>query len=81
MPRMNYNFKVLFKNTQKTSRQPSPKQHLKRNYLFHNKNTDFSEICLITLKSLFAGICGVAFVNLAKQQVHERKNQRGRKAE
>lgn len=71
MLNMNYNFKVLLKNTPKTSRQLSTKQPLKRNYLFQ-----FSEICLITLKSLFAVICGCAFINLPKQQVHERKNQR-----
>lgn len=70
MLNMNYDFKVLLKNIQETSRQPSIKQLLKRSYLLQ-----FSEICLITLKSLFAVICGWAFINLAKQQVCERKNQ------
>lgn len=59
-----------------TKKQPTTKQLLKRNTLFQ-----FSEISLITLKSLFAVICGSAFINLAKQQVHEWKNQRGRNAE
>lgn len=72
MPNKNYDFKVLLKNTQKTSRQPATKQILNRNCLFQ-----FSEICLITLKSLFSVICGGAFINLTKQQVHERQNQRG----
>lgn len=51
-----------------TKNQPATKQLLKRNNLFQ-----FSKICLITLKSLFAVICGSAFINLAKQQVHKRK--------